>query len=95
MRLWKARTADPLEGFLPLSDDDWPVQVADRWPAGRLRRSAMQAYDELAGRGEIRPQGVQRASGGAVVVRYRAQIPEAWVHELLARTEQEMTGGAF
>lgn len=95
MKLWKRPTVDPLEGFVPLAADDWPVQVADRWPAGRLRRSAMLAYDELAGRGEIRPQGVQKASGGVVIVRYMAQIPEAWVHDLLPRVEREMTGGAF
>ncbi|MGN0776028.1 MAG: hypothetical protein ACI4MM_05045 [Candidatus Ventricola sp.] len=74
-----------------MADGDWPVCVEDRWPPGRLRRTAMAAYDHLAQSGEIRPQGVRRC-GGVVVVRYLARIPEAWVHELLAREERRMIG---
>ena len=72
---------------------DWPVAVEDRWPAGTLRQTAMRAYDALARSGEIRPDGVHRYRSGVVVVMYRAQIPEAWIHELLARTERAFVSG--
>ena len=93
MKVWKKpekTDADPLAGFVPMSSDDWPVRVVDRWPPGRLRRTAMAAYDRLAQDGEIRPEGVQRTKQGAVVVRYLAKIPEAWVHELLGIAEKTM-----
>lgn len=83
--------ADALAGFVPV--DDWTVAVEDRWPAGRLRQTAMQAYDALARSGEIRPEGVHRYRSGVVVVMYRAQIPEAWIHELLARAERAFVSG--
>ena len=96
MKVWKkpekteTPAADPLAGFTPMADDDWPVCVEDRWPPGRLRRTAMLAYDRLAQDGEIRPEGVRRLAGGAVVVRYLAKIPEAWVHELLGKAERRI-----
>ena len=93
MKVWKTPEKmddDPLAGFVPMADDDWPVRVEDRWPPGRLRCTAMAAYDRLAQDGEIMPQGVQRTKQGAVVVRYLAKIPEAWVHELLSRAEKMM-----
>ena len=82
---------DPLEGFTPVTD--WAVNVEDRWPAGRLRDTAIQAYDMLARQGEILPDGVHRYRSGVTIVLYRARIPEAWVHELLARKEREIIGG--
>lgn len=85
-QVWAKPVIDLLAGFVPM--DDWPEHIEDRWPRGKLRRTAMMAYDHLARKGEIRPQGVRREADGAVVVAYRAQIPVAWVHELLRRTEQ-------
>lgn len=76
------------DGFSVMTD--WPVVVEDRWPAGALRQTAMQAYDALARSGEIRPDGVHRYRSGVVVVMYRAQIPEAWVHDLLRRAERAL-----
>lgn len=93
MKVWKKpekTEADPLVGFTHMADDDWPERVEDRWPPGRLRRTAMAAYDRLAQDGEIRPEGVRRLAGGVVVVHYRTRIPAAWVHELLARAESGM-----
>lgn len=93
MRVWTKpeKTDDnPLAGFVPMAADDWPVCVVDRWPPGRLRDTAMAAYDRLAQDGEIRPEGVQRTKQGAVIVRYLAKIPDAWVHELLGRAERGM-----
>ena len=78
---------DPYEGFKVMGEDDWPVEVVDVWPAGRLRVSAMDAYDKLVRTGEIAPQGAIRRRDGMVVVRYRAKIPEEWVHDLLRRAE--------
>ena len=93
MKLWKTPTIDPLDGFTPMAEDDWPVAVVDRWPAGRLRQSAMQAYDALARSGEIRPDGVHRYRSGVVVVMYRAKLPDAWIHDLLARAERALVSG--
>lgn len=75
-----------------MAKDDWPEEVADRWPAGRLRPSAMQAYEAMARAGEILPQGVTRYDSGVVVVRYRAKIPDAWIRELLGRRERAFAG---
>ena len=85
-------TDDPLEGFMPMAADDWPVIVEDRWPAGTLRRTAMQAYDILAHAGEILPDGVHRYRSGVVVVMYRAKLPEDWVHDLLRIAEHAHIG---
>lgn len=93
LKVWKTPEKtddDPLAGFVPMAADDWPVCVVDRWPPGRLRDTAMAAYDRLAQDGEIMPQGVQRTKQGAVIVRYLAKIPDAWVHELLGRAERGM-----
>lgn len=83
---------EALEGFTPMADDDWPVTVEDRWPAGTLRQTAMQAYDTLARAGEIRPDGVHRYRSGVVVVMYSAKLPDAWVHDLLRRAERVIVG---
>ena len=81
-------TAEALEGFTPMAADDWPVCVEDRWPAGTLRQTAMQAYDRLARAGEVKPEGVHRYRSGVVVVMYRAKIPDAWIHDLLRQAER-------
>lgn len=81
-------TDEALEGFTPMAADDWPVAVEDRWPAGTLRPTAMQAYDRLARAGEIRPEGVHRYRSGVVVVMYSAKLPDAWVHDLLRQAER-------
>ena len=91
MRTW-APVVDLLQGFTPMAADDWPVVCEDKWPAGRLRESAMLAYNALARKGEILPAGTHRYRSGVVVVMYRAKIPEAWVRELLAREERRITG---
>lgn len=78
---------DPLSGFSPMAADDWPVEVLDKWPAGRLRPSAMAAYDSLAAAGEVVPIGTRRMRDGAIIVSYRAQIPPEWVHDLLRKAE--------
>ena len=83
-------TDDPYAGFAVMAADDWPVEVADVWPAGRLRASAMAAYDTLAKAGEIAPQGAFKARSGVVTVRYRAKIPDAWVHDLLRQAEKKI-----
>lgn len=83
-------TDDPYAGFAVMAADDWPVEVADVWPAGRLRASAMAAYDSLVKDGEIAPQGAKRRYDGAIVVRYRAKIPDAWVHDLLRKAEKKI-----
>lgn len=93
MKVWtkpEKAEIDPLAGFVPMADDDWPVCVEDRWPPGRLRHTAMLAYDQLAQSGEIMPQGVNRTGSGVVVVRYLARIPETWVREMLGRAERGM-----
>ena len=92
MKTW-APVVDLLHGFTPMAADDWPEAIEDRWPPGRLRQTAMQAYDALSHAGEILPDGVHRYRSGVVVVMYRARIPEAWVHELLAREERRLTRG--
>ena len=79
--------SDPYEGFTVMAADDWPVEVVDVWPAGRLRASAMDAYDKMVKAGEIAPQAAIRRRDGVVVVRYRAKIPAEWVHDLLRRAE--------
>lgn len=88
MKLWKKPAVDPLAGFAPMAEDDWPESIEDRWPAGRLRRTAMAAYDEMARAGEIRPMGVYKDRAGATLVRYRARIPAAWVRELMGKAER-------
>lgn len=85
----KMTAFDPLEGFTPMAEDDWPESIEDRWPAGRLRKTAMAAYNEMARVGEIKPMGVYRERSGTTLVRYSAKIPGQWVHELLARTERK------
>lgn len=92
MRTW-APVVDLLQGFTPMAADDWPEMIEDRWPPGRLRQTAMMAYDALACSGEILPDGVLTYRSGVTVVQYRARIPEAWVHELLAREERRITHG--
>lgn len=81
-------TDDPYAGFTVMAAYDWPAEVEDVWPPGRLRPSAMAAYDSLVVAGEIRPQEAKRRCDGAVVVRYRAKIPDAWVHDLLRKAEK-------
>ena len=79
--------------FLPMAADDWPEELEDRWPAGRLRQTAMQAYDALGRAGEILPQGILKYRNGVTIVQYRAKLPPAWVHELLAREERRIAHG--
>lgn len=81
---------DLLQGFEPMSADDWPEECVDRWPAGTLRETAKQAYDQLAVSQELRPEGLRRGADGATLVKYRAQIPQQWVRDLLRRAEQEI-----
>ena len=78
----------PLQGFVPV--DDWPIQCADRWPPGRLRDTAKLAYDLLAQRGDLLPVGLSKTDDGAILVRYRGQIPQEWILELLKKAEQEI-----
>ena len=85
----KKTPPDFMAGFYPMACDDFPVRVLDRWQKGRLRKTAMTAYDRLARQGEILPDGVFRCGDGAIAVKYRARIPDAWVHDLLAKAERE------
>lgn len=92
MKTWTP-VVDPLAGFTPVAADEWPIEAADRWPPGRLRATARMAYDHLARQGEIQPVGVCRDAAGAVIVTFRAKIPEQWAHDLLRRAEREIAEG--
>lgn len=92
MKTWTL-SVDPLAGFVPMAADDWPIEAADRWPPGRLRATARMAYDHLAAQSEIQPVSVRRDATGAVIVTFKAKIPEAWVRDLLRRAEKVIMEG--
>ena len=92
MRVWSRQKIDPWTGFVPIGREDYSVIVVDRWPRGRLRQTARMAYDELVRTGDIIPEGVTQESSGVVVVRYRAPLPEAWMHDMLAQVERMIIG---
>lgn len=77
---------DQLQEFTPV--DDWPILCTDRWPPGRFRDTARQAYDALAVDCGILPVSVRRETDGATVIRYRSQIPHEWTLDLLKEQEQ-------
>lgn len=78
------------DDFVPATAREigYPFAVHDRWPPGKLRETAKAAYQVLARRGEILPQGIVRNRDGALVVRYDSCIPADWIHDELRRTEK-------
>lgn len=69
------------------------VPVVDVWPPGRYNAAVRYAYREAGAAGRIRiERTVRDPNTGAIIVRYLADIPEAWIRTELGGYKRQWNG---